>query len=166
MRTPRSSSVSASATVTEMWGTKLCRRSARHRAEAQDAEHEGRDEDPERHLRAAVADEVPQHPRSELGRRQREGEDRHREHDADDGDDRGGDRREDRSCGVGRAGVHPRWNVEVAGVRRPVQRVGEGEQRNRGEHEDARDEPERRAQRVAAPSGKVTAATAWNRMGR
>ena len=71
----------------------VARRAVRDRAEREHRVDERRDEGAERDLRAAVADEVAQHPRPELRRRQGERDDRDREHEPDDGDDRGGDRR-------------------------------------------------------------------------
>ena len=63
--------------------------------ERQDGVDERGHEGPQRHLRAAVADEVAQHPRPELGGRQGQGHDHHGEHHADDGDDGRCDRDED-----------------------------------------------------------------------
>ena len=75
--------------------------------------HEGGHEGAERQLGAAITDEVPQHPRPELGGRQRQGDQDDREDHADDRDDRGRERRQDLARGVGGAADHPRGTANV-----------------------------------------------------
>ncbi len=62
--------------------------------------HERRHEGAEGQLRAAISDEVPQHPRTELSGRQGKGNQDDREHNADHRDDGGGKRGEDLSGSV------------------------------------------------------------------
>ena len=82
----------------------------------------------ERQLRAAVANEVAQHPRPELRRGEHQCHDRDREDDADHRDHGGGDRRQDLPGGVGGPADHPGRQPELAAVRGPVEGMGDGEQ--------------------------------------
>ena len=114
---------------------------------------ERRDERAEGDLRAAIPNEVPQHPRPELCRGQRQRHDRDREHHADHGDDRRGEGREDLTRGVGGAEDHPRWKRQAAVERGLIERVRGEVQRHGGDDFDRRDEPEVRPQRLPAPVG-------------
>ena len=119
---------------------------------------EGRDECPERQLRAAVPDEGAQHPGAELGGDQGQRHDDDREDDADDGDDRRRDRGQDLPRGIGRAADDPRRKHERAVVGGPVGHVADSEQAQRGQDLDRRDQPQVGAQRFLVVAGQVETA--------
>ena len=124
------------------------------RTEGERRVDEGADEDAECHLVPQVADEVAHHARTELLGGQREGQDRDREHDADDGDDRGGDGDEDLSAGIRAHRAHPERQRQVPVIGGPVDREGDREQRRGDDDEDGGHEPEGRAQRLPPPTGE------------
>ena len=92
-----------------------------------DAIHERCHERSQRELGAAVADEIAQHPRTKLRRRQRQRHDRDGKDDADDGDHRRCNRGQDLTRRVGGAADHARWRPEPAVVSGSVQPQGEPE---------------------------------------
>ena len=124
----------------------------RDRDERQDRIDERGDEDPERDLVADVTDEVPHHARPELLRREREGHDRDREHDADDGDDGRSDPDEHLATRVRTACRDPERQGQVPVVDGPVDLERGEEQETGDEHEDGRHEPEGGAECLPAPA--------------
>ena len=116
-----------------MCGTKSPCVALADRAEREHGIDERRHERPQRELRAAVADEVAQHPRPELGRGQGQCDDHDREHDAHDRDDGRGDRGQDLPGGVGRPADRPAGNLEHAVVGRLVQCERADEQQHGGD---------------------------------
>ena len=126
------------------------------RAEGERGVDEGADEDAERDLIADVPDEVAHHARTELLGRQGEGQDRDREHHADDGDHCGGDGDEHLATGVRALGSHPERQREVSVVGRPVDLEGDHEQQPCDEDEDRRHQPERRTERFPPPAGELS----------
>ena len=117
----------------------------------QHAVHGCRHKRAQRELSTAIADEVAQHPGSELGRCQRQRDDRDREVDSDDRHDRCGHREENLACRVCAAGFHPCRKCERAVVDGTIYLQGGREQRNRGEHLHARHQPEVGSQYFAPP---------------
>ena len=151
MSTARSATISASVTVMLTCGTKR-RAALAEGPEREDGVDEGGHEGPQRHLRAAVADEVAQHPRPELGGREGQGHDHHGEHHADDGDDGRCDRGEDLPRRVGGPAEHPAGQAEIAGEGGPVERIRRGEEHHGSDHLDRRNQPQVGAQHLAAPA--------------
>ena len=139
---------------------KLCRAQVSDRGQGEHGVGEGRNERAEARLRAEVADEVAQHARPELLRGQLQREDRDRKDDTGDRDDRGGDADQDLAGGVGAARGDPAGQCEPAFVGRSIQQVGECEQDDRHTDHEDRDEPQVRAQRLAAPAAQGSAQAA------
>ena len=117
----------------------------------QHAVHGGRHKRAQRRLSTAIADEVAQHPRSELGRCQGQRDDGDGEVDSDDGHDRRGHRKENLACGVCAAGLNPWRQCDCAVVDGTIYLQGGRKQRNRGEHLQARHHPEVGPQYFAPP---------------
>src|SRR5674476_1190145 len=78
------------------------------RAQRQQREDERRYEAAQRGLGTEVPGEVAQRSRAELLRRERERDDRHREHDTEHGDDPGGERAQQLPRSVRALNPHPR----------------------------------------------------------
>ncbi len=125
------------------------------RSEGECGVDEGADEDAERDLVPNVSDEVAHHAGTELLGRQGESQDRDREHDADDGDHRGGDGDENLSAGIRAFCPHPERQREVPVIDRPVDLERDHEQCTGDDDEDGGHEPEGRAERLPPPAGEL-----------
>jgi hypothetical protein len=124
--------VKVSLTAAEDVRHELAVRSHPDRAQHQHGVDERGYERAQRQLGAAVADEVAQHPRPELVRGQRQGEQDDGEDQADHGDEGGGDGGEDLPGRVRAAADHPAGPGEVTVVGASVHGLRACEQHDRG----------------------------------
>ncbi len=125
----------------------------RDRPEGEHAIDERRHPDAESQLVADVAHEVPHHPRPELLRGQRQGQDGDREDDTHHRDHGGGDGDEDLPGGIGVERTDPERVAEVAVVGGDVEAICDGEQKDAHHDENSREEPQRRAHLFPLPGG-------------
>jgi hypothetical protein len=117
-------------------------------AHAEQRERERGDEQADRQLVAPVAQQGAHDARGELAHRELHGDERHRQHDARQGDHRGGDGAQD-GLGVGRPAGDAARDEVVAGRR--VDRDRRERQRDARDEAQQRHQPQAAADRVEEP---------------